>query len=552
MGPMHSASPRNSLRVFLCVSSLAFSALAADTAVWKVAPQPPASWQRDRVSDLAARRKVLMEQVGDKGILLLYAAEPRNYANDVDWPFRQENDFFYLTSLTQPGAMLAIVPGAKTMREIVFLPKADPSREAWTGHMFTAEEVRQISGIKEVWDAGQLGAFLGTLIPRARAALVPAGEGRGGRGAGAGEGAGRGGRRGGGGNAEHAEWAAEFDSVIGAVSRSEGRLYMLLPQRQNSPEYHREQEFAAKIAATGPGVAIVDATPVLAKMRWVKSQRELDILRHAVDITAEAFQRVYALAVAGTPEYELQAQFEFTFLRRNAHWGYPCIVGSGANATTLHYQTNKDTLHEGDLLLMDDAAEFDGYSVDVTRTIPVNGKFSKEQADIYRLVWEAQKAAIDKVRPGHVMAGKDDSVQSAANKVFKDGLMKLGLITDPDNDQQVRIWFNHGIGHSIGLNVHDPGQGELQPGAVVTVEPGIYIRPDALEYLPKTPENEKFIAAVKPAFEKYKGIGVRIEDDVLVTDGAPVVMSGAIPSKLEEVESSIATSRQALKRTPLP
>ena len=497
-----------------------------------------------------------MDQIGDKSILLLYAAEPRNYANDVDWPFRQENDFFYLTGLTQPGAVLAIIPGAKKNREIVFLPKSDPSREAWTGHMFTPEEVRQISGITEVWDAGQLNAFLATLIPRACSVLFAGDEVRtrcaGGRGgppeAG---GAGAGGRRGPG-HAEHPEWSAEFETTIGAVNRSEGRLYMLLPARPQSPEYRREQEFAGRIASTGPGVAIVDAGPMLGKMRWAKSQRELDILRHAVDITAEAFQRVYALAVPGTAEYEIQAQFEFTFLRRNAHWGYPCIVGSGANATTLHYTSNKDRLREGDLILMDDAGEFDGYSVDVTRTIPVNGKFSKEQAEIYRLVWEAQKAGIDKIRPGHSMQGREDSVQAAATKVFREGLLKLGLITDPDNDQQVRIWFNHGVGHSIGLNVHDPGQPELQPGAVVTVEPGIYIRPDALEYLPKTPENEKFIAAVRPAFEKYKGIGVRIEDDVLVTTGAPVVMSGGIPSKLEDVESAIAISRQALKRTPLP
>src|SRR5438046_7725587 len=127
-------------------------------------------------------------------------------------------------------------------------------------------------------------------------------------------------------------------------------------------------------------------------MRWVKTPRELDILRHAVDITAEAFQRVYALATPGTPEYEIQAQFEFTFLRRNAHWGYPCIVGSGVNATTLHYETNKDQLKAGDLILMDAAAEFDQYSADVTRTIPVSGKFSNPQADIYRLVYDAQMA----------------------------------------------------------------------------------------------------------------------------------------------------------------
>jgi Xaa-Pro aminopeptidase len=155
----------------------------------------------------------------------------------------------------------------------------------------------------------------------------------------------------------------------------------------------------------------------------------------------------------------------------------------------------------GDLLLMDDAAEFDGYSVDVTRTIPVSGKYSKEQAEIYRLVWEAQQAGFKMALPGHTPAGGPTSVQGAANEVFKQGLFKMGLITDVTSDAQMRIWFNHGISHGIGLNVHDPGGRELQPGMTITVEPGIYIRPDALENLPKTPENAKFIEAVRPAFE---------------------------------------------------
>jgi len=219
----------------------------------------------------------------------------------------------------------------------------------------------------------------------------------------------------------------------------------------------------------------------------------------------------------------------------------------------------------GDLLLMDDAAEFDGYSADVTRTIPVNGKFTREQADIYRLVWAAQQAGFSKALPGHTEGGNKDSITSAANEVFRQGLFKLGLITDVNSDQQVRIWFNHGIGHGIGLNVHDltaqangaaglqPGlQPELQPGMVVTVEPGIYIRPDVLDNLPKTPENEKFIAAVRPAFEKYKGIGVRIEDDVLITDGQPKVLSQGVPSKLEDVETAIAQLRKAVKSAPIP
>jgi len=158
----------------------------------------------------------------------------------------------------------------------------------------------------------------------------------------------------------------------------------------------------------------------------VKSAREIDLLKHAVDITAEGFQRAYAVGVPATPEYEIQAQFELTVLRRNAHWGYPCIVASGLNATTPHYETNRDTMKAGDLLLIDDAAEFDGYSVDVTRTIPVSGKYSKEQAEIYRLVWEGQRAGIEAALPGKTNA----DITVAAGKVMAVGLVKLGLMTD--------------------------------------------------------------------------------------------------------------------------
>jgi Xaa-Pro aminopeptidase len=316
---------------------------------------------------------------------------------------------------------------------------------------------------------------------------------------------------------------------------------MLLPPRPNVVEYRREQEFAGRLASVGTGLAIRDATATFGELRRVKSQRELDILQHAVDITAEAFQRAYALAVPGAWEYEIQAQFEYTFLRRNAHWGYPCIVGSGVNATTLHYMANKSQMKDGDLILMDDAAEFDQYSVDVTRTIPVNGKFNKQQAEIYRLVYDAQQAGFRMAKPGQPA----DAMQKAANEVFRQGLYKLGLITDPTSDDQAKVWSIHGMSHGIGLAVHDPGGRELQPGMVITMEPGLYFRPDALENLPKTPEMEKFAAAVKPVFEKYKGIGVRIEDDVLVTAGEPKVMSAGIPSKLEDVEASIAKLRAA-------
>jgi len=523
----------------LFVSTLLAVSLAAagDPAIWRVAPAPPASWQHDRVADLTARRKAVTEQIGDKGILILWAAEPRNYAGDVDWPYRQENDFFYLTGIPQEGSALVLIPGGDSLHEILFMPPSNAAQENWTGHILTPGEGRGISGIQDIWDARLLNQFLTALLPQAKEMLAAPAGGRGGRG-GRGPAAAP--------PAMPLDINAAFAKTIDAIARNEAQLYMISQGR--AAEFHREQEFATKLAAVYPGLKIDNATQMFGNLRKVKSEREIDILRHAVAITAEAFQRVYAVAVPGTPEYEIQAQFEFTFLRRNAHWGYPCIVASGVNATTLHYESNKDTMRAGDLLLMDDAAEFDGYSVDVTRTIPVSGKYSKEQATIYRMVWEAQQAGIQAARPGHTPA----EATAAANKVFRDGLYKLGLITDPNSDMQVRIWFNHGISHGIGLNVHDPGGRELQPGMAITMEPGLYFRPDALDNLPKTEENAKFIAAVKPAFEKYKGIGVRIEDDVLVTNGEPTVLSAGIPSKLEDVEATIAQLRKAIKSNPLP
>lgn len=528
---------RRTLRAIAPLVVVCAQLYAAET--WKVAGPPPASWQRDRLGDLAAHRKAFLEQVGEKGMAILYAAEPRNYAGDVDWPYRQENNFYYLTGIPQAGGALVLIPGGGGAREILFMPPSNPAQETWTGHILTAEEARKISGIEEVWDARQLNAFLGMLLPQARPILTdkPAAASA---------------------RAPRLPDPAPLPAGLADTFRKTtelaetGELQVHLLTR-GAAEHQREIDFAAKLAALTPALKAIDATPLFAQLRRIKTQRETDILQHAVDITGEAFQRVLAVAAPGTPEYEAQAQFEFTFLRRGGHWGYPCIVAAGDNATTLHYQRNRDTMKPGQLLLLDDAAEFDGYSADVTRTIPVSGKFTREQADIYRLVWDAQQAAFQMARPGHQAGrGGPETVQGAATEVFARGLLQLGLITDVKNVQQVGIWFNHGISHGIGLNVHDPGGPELQPGMVVTVEPGLYIRPDALDNLPKTPENEKFIAAVRPAFEKYKGIGVRIEDDVLITTGAPKILSSAIPSRLEDVEATIARLRKTVKSVALP
>ena len=517
--------------VFLCT-------LAAADDGWRVAGPPPESWQGDRVADLAAHRRAAMERIGPRGVLVLYAAEARNYAGDVDWPYRQENDFYYLTGLSQPGAALVLAPGASGTREILFLPASDPAQEMWTGHILTPAEARRISGIEAVFDARRMGELLRLIVPQTGDlfALAPAPAPRG---------------------AALPEapplpagLAADFRDLREKSGRGETRLFLL---SHGAAEHQREIDLAAKVAAVAPVVPVEDAGPVLAALRTIKSAREVALLRHAIDITAEAFERAAAVAAPGLPEYEIQAQFEFTFLRRGGHWGYPCIVGSGANATTLHYETNRDIMPRGGLLLMDAAAEFDGYSADVTRTIPLGGRFSPEQARIYRLVWEAQRAAIAMARSGHKTgAGGPETVLGAAAEVFKRGLFQMGLLTDASSDQQLRVWLPHGISHGIGLNVHDPSPAELQPGMVVTVEPGLYFRPDALENLPDTPENRKFAAAVRPIFEKYRGIGVRIEDDVLITEGAPEVLSRSIPSKLEDVEAEIAQAHARLRKTPLP
>ncbi len=277
-------------------------------------------------------------------------------------------------------------------------------------------------------------------------------------------------------------------------------------------------------------------------MRQRKSPLELKLLQHAIDISTEAHERAWISAAKAKWEYEVDAEVAYTFKLRNAdNWGYPDIVGCGPNATTLHYEEAQGPVQTGQLLLMDVGAEYDHYSADVTRTFPVNGKFSPAQAEVYQIVYDAQEAAARASRPGATLA----EVQKAAADVVKDGLLKLGLITDR-NSMQYRVWFMHGSAHWLGMNVHDVGNyaSKLEPGMVFTNEPGIYVRLDALDNLPRTPENEKFIAAVKPAFEKYKGIGVRIEDDMLITPEGSRWMTEALPRKISDIESFIARGRR--------
>jgi Xaa-Pro aminopeptidase len=519
------------------------SASGSDGAgIWHIAPPAPAISEADRLAELAARRSAVMKRIGERGVLVLFSAEPRVYTNDVDYHYRQENNLYYLTGIKQSGATLVLIPGAKKVREILFMPRPNPLAETWTGHMMTIEESRARSGIQEVWDDSLVNPLLAFLAPLTsqvlsqRDALRKLEPGK------------------------HSEWREEFQSVMNAIAKGEGELYLLLDRQLESREYRKEQAFASQIVPISSGLTIKNAAPIFAELRLRKSPWELRLIQQAIDITDEAFHRAFALAAPGIHEYEVQAEFEYTYRRRNAdNWGYPCIVGAGANATTLHYITNQDALPSGGLLLMDCSAEYDHYTGDITRTIPVSGKFTKEQADIYNIVYEAQMESIKRVRAGNLVGSArpgqldPNTVQGRAARIVIDGLFRLGLITSKDNEEY-RVWFMHGTSHWIGMNVHDVGDylTPLGQGMVLTVEPGIYIRPDALDVLPKTPENAKFIAAVRPAFEKYKGIGVRIEDDVLVTDGEPKIMSASVPSKIEEVEAIMTRLRQELASARAP
>jgi Xaa-Pro aminopeptidase len=505
------------------ILNLPFAVANADvspvTAV-HVTPPAPVFDDARRLSELAARRKQVADAIGPKAMLVMFSAEPRIYTNDVDFPFRQENNHFYLTNLNQKGAMLVLMPGT-ALPEILFLPRRNPAAETWTGHMYSAEEAARLSGIKEIWAVNEFDPFMKAVrnkepySPKAENILM---------------------------SARTAPLSGnEFSPLLKAIDAQEASLCLVaFPERGESKEYRQEQRFANDWR-TVRGVTLKPVAPIFAAMRAKKSAMELALLQHAIDISIEAHERAWIAAANAKWEYEIDAEVARVFKLRNAdNWGYPDIVGCGANATTLHYEESQSPCKPGDLLLMDVGAEYGHYSADVTRTTPVNGKFSPAQAAIYQIVYDAQEAAAQAAKPGATL----NDAHRASLAVITAGLLKLGLITDA-NSEQYRMWFMHGNGHWLGMNVHDVSAGgRFEPGMTFTNEPGIYIRPDALDNLPKTSENEQLIAAIKPAFEKYKGIGVRIEDDMLITPEGAKWMTAALPRSIADIEAFIAKARR--------
>ena len=496
--------------VFLLILTFATTAVPFDRQAGPtsiiVTPPAPKFTDAERQAELAKRRAAVAAKMADKSVLILFSAEPRLYTNDVDYVYRQENNLYYLTALKQDGATFVMTKNGGAVTETLFLPKRVAIREAWEGKMYSREQAMNVSGLKNVVDSSERDAFLQAVRDK-----------------------------------------KPFSSKEGPSIAVGDNVYLLLPEGDHDDnglrEFRVENDFARGLS----GYKVENAQPIFADLRLVKSPYELKLLQHAVDISTEAHMRAMAMVGRANWEYEVHAELEYTFRRRNAdNWGYPSIVGCGPNATTLHYVESQSPVKKGDVMLIDAAAEYDHYTADITRSYPVNGKFTKEQAEIYQIVYDAQEAVAKATKPG-VTFGE---LSAIARNTINDGLFKLGLVLDK-NSRQAGIWSFHGLGHWIGMNVHDVGSYSLplRPGMVYTNEPGIYIREDALDNLPKTPENKAFIDKVRPVYEKYKNIGVRIEDDMLVTSTGVEWMSGKLPRSIADIEAFMASaSKQPLGR----
>jgi Xaa-Pro aminopeptidase len=278
-----------------------------------------------------------------------------------------------------------------------------------------------------------------------------------------------------------------------------------------------------------------DVTSVFGDLRQIKTNYERKLYQESARVSSDAHKAGMKAAHPGAWEYEVEAAIEYVFKKNGSFdWGYPSIVASGPNATTLHYEKSSRRMEDGDLLLVDASANYKYLTTDITRTYPVNGKFTAAQKDIYEIVLRAQEEGMKAAKPGARLR----DIHQRTVDVIKEGLFKLGLITDT-RGTQYQTWYTHNSSHWIGIDVHDVGDSNkpLADGMAFTIEPGIYIRPELLDGLAKTPENEAFIAKVRPAFEKYKNIGVRIEDSFLIDNGKLIQLSASVPRTVDEIEA---------------
>jgi Xaa-Pro aminopeptidase len=452
------------------------------------------------LDDLKARRARVAERVGADAIAIFWSAPPRVFSTDVNYEYRQDSNLLYLTGLDQEETILVLMPGNETRKEILFVRDADARREHWNGHSLTPAEASAATGIEAVQLTSQFEPFIAGIFAKRPPATSPT---------------------------EHARF-------FQALTENRARLTVLLePATDLSIAPGPVATFVSRLRDRFFGFAVQDATPILADLRQIKSPYEQDVLRKSVEISSEAHRAGMRAAAGAKFEYQVEAAIEEVYLRNGAmSWGYPSIVGSGPNATILHYQKSSRRIEPGDLLLVDAAANYQGLTGDITRTYPVDGTFSREQRDIYDIVYAAQQAGEQAAKAG----AQARDIQDACDNVLRAGLVKLGLVTEAAGTQ-FKLWATHGVSHWIGMDVHDVGiRRPLAAGMAFTIEPGIYIREAALNDLPKTAANAAFIDKVRPIVARYKDIGVRIEDSYLITTAGLERLSKTVPRTIDEIE----------------
>jgi Xaa-Pro aminopeptidase len=437
------------------------------------------------VKPFAQRRARLAAQMQPGAVAILPTAPEALRNNDSDYPYRHDSYFYYLTGFTEPEAVLVVVAGAggRPARSVLFCREKNVEREIWDGYRHGPEGARAAFGFDEAYPVGELDALMNKLLADAPALYYALGR-----------------------NAALDGQVAGWLKAVRAQAR-------------------------AGIAAPG---AAHDLLPLLDEMRLLKDDGEQALMQRAATISGQAHARAMRATRPGMFEYEIEAELLHEFRRNGAQFpAYTPIVASGANACVLHYNSNNAQARDGDLILIDAGCELDSYASDITRTYPANGRFSAPQQALYELVLAAQAASLAAVAPGRQYS----DIHDASVRVLAAGMLDLGLLDrarygSVENAVAERAhlqFYMHGTGHWLGLDVHDVGayrdsaldakpSRRLQPGMALTVEPGIYVRP--ADGVP----------------EQYWNIGIRIEDDVVVTDSGARVLSGAAPKQVGEIE----------------
>ena len=428
------------------------------------------------------RRDALMSKIGS-GTAIFRSAPMAVMHNDVEYAYRQDSDFFYLTGLDEAEAVAVLAPHHEEHKFILFVQPKDITKEVWSGYVTGVDAAKEKYGADEAYPINELEEKLPQYLINADKIYYRLGRDK------------------------------PFNETVLTHYQ---RLLRTYPKRGSGP------------------TAIQDTCTILHGMRLVKSDSELTLMRKAADIAVEAHNVAREMAKPGVYEYEIQAEMERIFRKHGGNGpAYPSIVASGANSCILHYIENNRQIQDGDLLLIDAGCSYDYYNSDITRTFPVGGKFTTEQKTLYELVLDAQKKAIAQVKPGNAYS----SIHDTALRVLVEGMVELGILKGEVDklieEEKYKPYYMHRTGHWLGLDVHDVGVYQhgkdnpliLQPGQVLTVEPGIYIVPGAepAEEQPKVDE-------------KWMGIGIRIEDDVLVTENGCEVLTAGVPKRVKDME----------------